>query len=88
SASRLAKIAKIMGGNIEGLTDEQGADLCIDMIKSLSQTVGIPEGLGVLGVKESDFETLATNALNDACSLTNPRKGNLEEVMAIFKKAM
>ncbi|WP_283684372.1 L-threonine dehydrogenase [Clostridium perfringens] len=88
SASRLAKIAKIMGGNIEGLTDEQGADLCIDMIKSLSQTVGIPEGLGVLGVKESDFETLATNALNDACSLTNPRKGNLEEVIAIFKKAM
>lgn len=82
SASRLAKIAKIMGGNIEGLTDEQGADLCIDMIKSLSQTIGIPEGLGVLGVKESDFETLATNALNDACSLTNPRKGNLEEVIA------
>ncbi|EGT3616611.1 L-threonine dehydrogenase [Clostridium perfringens] len=88
SAARLAKIAKIMGGNIEGLTDEQGADLCIDMIKSLSQTVGIPEGLGVLGVKESDFETLATNALNDACALTNPRKGNLEEVIAIFKKAM
>ncbi|ELC8431213.1 MAG: L-threonine dehydrogenase [Clostridium perfringens] len=88
SASRLAKIAKIMGGNIEGLTDEQGADLCIDMIKSLSQTIGIPEGLGVLGVKESDFETLATNALNDACSLTNPRKGNLEEVIAIFKKAI
>ncbi|EGT0692510.1 MAG: L-threonine dehydrogenase [Clostridium perfringens] len=88
SASRLAKIAKIMGGNIEGLTDDQGADLCIDMIKSLSQTIGIPEGLGVLGVKESDFETLATNALNDACSLTNPRKGNLEEVIAIFKKAM
>ncbi|EOU2127102.1 L-threonine dehydrogenase [Clostridium perfringens] len=88
SASRLAKIAKIMGGNIEGLTDEQGADLCIDIIKSLSQTIGIPEGLGVLGVKESDFETLATNALNDACSLTNPRKGNLEEVIAIFKKAM
>lgn len=88
SASRLAKIAKIMGGNIEGLTDEQGADLCIDMIKSLSQTIGIPEGLGVLGVKESDFETLATNALNDTCSLTNPRKGNLEEVIAIFRKAM
>ena len=88
SASRLAKIAKIMGGNIEGLTDEQGADLCIDMIKSLSQTIGIPGGLGVLGVKESDFETLATNALNDACSLTNPRKGNLEEVIAIFRKAM
>ncbi|HII4525029.1 TPA: L-threonine dehydrogenase [Clostridium perfringens] len=88
SASRLAKIAKIMGGNIEGLTDDQGADLCIDMIKSLSQTIGIPEGLGVLGVKESDFEILATNTLNDACSLTNPRKGNLEEVIAIFKKAM
>lgn len=88
SAARLAKVAKIMGGNIEGLTDEQGADLCIDMIKSLSQTVGIPEGLKVLGVKESDFVTLATNALNDACALTNPRQGNLEDVIAIFTKAM
>lgn len=87
-ATSASRLAKIMGGNIEGLTDEQGADLCIDMIKSLSQTIGIPEGLGVLGVKESDFETLATNALNDACSLTNPRKGNLGEVIAIFKKAM
>ncbi|MHC9370395.1 L-threonine dehydrogenase, partial [Clostridium perfringens] len=47
-----------------------------------------PAGLGVLGVKESEFETLATNVLNDACSLKNPRKGNLEEVIAIFKKEM
>ncbi len=88
SSKRLAKIAKIMGGNIEGLTDEQGANLCIDMIKSLSQTVGIPEGLNVLGVKESDFETLATNALKDACGLTNPKQANLEEIISIFKAAM
>ncbi|WP_300351684.1 L-threonine dehydrogenase [Clostridium sp.] len=88
SSKRLAKIAKIMGGNIEGLTDEQGADLCIDMIKSLSQTVGIPEGLNILGVKESDFETLSNNALKDACGLTNPKQANLEEIIAIFKAAM
>ncbi|MGG5460540.1 L-threonine dehydrogenase [Clostridium sp. B9] len=88
SAKRLAKVAKIMGGNIDGLTDEQGADLCIDMIKSLSQTVGIPEGLNVLGVKESDFETLSTNALKDACGLTNPKQASLEEIIAIFKAAM
>lgn len=88
SAKRLAKVAKIMGGNIEGLTDEEGANLCIDMIKSLSNTVGIPEGLNVLGVKESDFETLATNALKDACGLTNPKKATLEEIIGIFKAAM
>lgn len=88
SSKRLAKIAKIMGGNIEGLTDEQGANLCIDIIKSLSQTVGIPEGLNILGVKESDFETLSNNALKDACGLTNPKQANLEEIIAIFKAAM
>lgn len=88
SAKRLAKIAKIMGKDVDGLSDEKGAEVCIDMIKSLSKTVGIPEGLKELGVKESDFKTLATNALNDACALTNPRKGNLEEVIDIFKKAM
>lgn len=88
SAERLAKVAKILGGNIEGLSPQEGAALCIKLIKELSVKVGIPSGLKELGVKESDFEILATNALKDACSLTNPRKGSKEEIMAIYKAAM
>lgn len=88
SYKRLAKIAKIMGANVDNLTDQESADLCIAKIKELSSKVGIPTGLKELGAKEEDLEILATNALKDACSLTNPRQGTLEDVIAIFRKAM
>jgi alcohol dehydrogenase len=50
--------------------------------------VGIPSGLAELGVKEADFEVMATNAKKDACQFTNPRLANLKQVMGIFGAAM
>ncbi|MGL5416452.1 MAG: iron-containing alcohol dehydrogenase [Clostridium sp.] len=85
---RLAKAFKIMGGSIDNISEKEGAQLCIRKIKSLSKAVGIPKGLEELGVKESDFEILATNALKDACAVTNPRKGSLNDIIGLFRKAM
>ncbi|MHB9094680.1 MAG: L-threonine dehydrogenase, partial [Eubacteriales bacterium] len=39
-------------------------------------------------VKESDLKTMAENAMKDACSLTNPRKATLEDVIQIYKNAL
>lgn len=88
SYERLARIAKIMGADVDNVSDKEAADLCIAKIRELSAKVGIPTGLKELGAKEEDLETLATNALKDACALTNPKQGSLEDVIAIFKKAM
>lgn len=88
AAEKLAKAAVLMGGNIEGLTTQDAANLCVELINKLSKSVGIPSGLAELGVKEEDFDTLATNALKDVCSLTNPVQGTKEEVMNIFRSAM
>ncbi|HIF9171030.1 TPA: hypothetical protein ACX6PO_003808 [Photobacterium damselae] len=41
-----------------------------------------------MGVTEDKLAFMAQNALNDACSLTNPRKASLEEIIAIFKARM
>ncbi len=87
-AKRLTEIAKFMGGNTEGLTDEEGAKLCIELIKKLSKSVGIPSNLTELNVKEEDFNILATNALKDVCTLTNPVQGSKEEIIGILKSAM
>ena len=54
----------------------------------LSKHVGIPSGLAELGVKEADFEVMATNAKKDACQFTNPRTANLQQVIGIFMSAM
>lgn len=88
AAKKLAKAAVLMGGNVEGLTTEDAANLCVELIKKLSKAVGIPSGLKEIGVKEEDFDTLATNALKDVCSLTNPVQGSKEDVIGIFASAM
>ncbi|MGL5389608.1 MAG: L-threonine dehydrogenase [Serratia sp. (in: enterobacteria)] len=88
AAGRLKDIAAAMGVNIAGLNDEQGAAACIAAIRQLAKDVGIPAGLRDLQVKEEDFATLATNALNDACGFTNPIQASHEQIVAIFKAAM
>ncbi|WP_163923231.1 iron-containing alcohol dehydrogenase, partial [Photobacterium sp. Alg240-V54] len=49
---------------------------------------GTKQRLADLGVTEDKLAFMAQNALNDACSLTNPRKASLEEIVAIFKARM
>ena len=88
AARRLADIARAMGEKTDGLGDEAAADLCLLAIRQLSADIGIPHGLSQLGVQAKDFPTLATNALKDACGLTNPIQASHEEIRAIFAAAM
>ena len=87
SASKLRKVASIMGVDVSNMNDEEGASACIKAIKDLSQSIGIPAGLKELGVKVEDFDILATNALKDACGLTNPIVATHEDIVKIFTSA-
>lgn len=85
---RLKDVAAAMGVDVAGLSDEEGAKKALDAINALSKDIGIPSGLAEIGAKEEDIPTLATNALKDACGLTNPKQATHEEISAIFKKAL
>lgn len=87
-ADKLKVIASFMGIDTSEMSDAEGADACIKFITNLSKSIDIPSGLTELGVKEEDFATLATNALNDACGLTNPIQPTHEQVVNLFKNAM
>jgi alcohol dehydrogenase len=80
-------IAEAMGVNTKGMTTQEANDAAIDAIKKLSIAVGIPAGLKELGVKESDFEVMAKNALLDVCTGGNPKAVTLEETIEIYKAA-
>lgn len=84
---RLRDIAKSMGVNVTGLSAEEGAKAALAAIRTLSKDINIPSGLAELGAKKEDVPTLATNALKDACGLTNPRPASQEEIEAIFLAA-
>ncbi|EKE11078.1 MAG: hypothetical protein ACD_15C00138G0001 [uncultured bacterium] len=85
---RFSDIAKALGESVEGLSAEEGAQKGIEAIKKLSQDIEIPANLSQLGVREEDLEIMATNAMKDACSFTNPKTATLEEVIEIYKEAL
>ena len=68
-------------------SDEEAVALVLNRIRELSKAVGIPPNLKGLGVNPSDFDTLATNALKDACGTTNPRVPSHGDVVALFRQA-
>lgn len=84
---RFADIAEFMGENIDGLSVLDAADLAISAMARLAKDVGIPSSLKEMGVKEEDFELMAENALNDGNAGSNPRKGNKQDIINLFKKA-
>ncbi|MBY5921840.1 L-threonine dehydrogenase [Ferrimonas balearica] len=88
AARQLAGVARCMGVDIQGMNEAQAAQAALDAIRKLSADIQIPANLTELGVKAEDIPTLATNALNDACGLTNPKQASHEEICAIFQAAM
>lgn len=88
ASDRLKEVALAMELDVKDMPAIEAANKAIEAIKDLSQSINIPSGLKELGVKESDFNTLAENALKDACGTTNPRQGSKEDIIEILKSAM
>ena len=85
---RYVDIAVAMGENVEGLSKREAAEKALTAIQVLSKDVGIPANLTELGVKVEDLPTMAKNAQNDACGITNPRRPTLDDVIEIYTAAL
>ena len=88
SAKQLRVVASLMGVDVSDMDDATGAKAALDAISSLSKEIGIPSGLAELGAKKEDFDTLAKNALNDACGATNPIQATHDEIVSIYTNAL
>ena len=71
-----------------GMPGDEAGYLLADLVRSMGDKVGIPRGLGELGVRECDLETLAKNAMADACLTTNPRPASPQDLTALFRAAL
>ncbi len=82
------EVARALGMDIKGKSDEECAEYAIEQIEELSARVGIPKKLTELNIKEEDFdfEYLSKNALIDACAPGNPFMPTLEETISYYKK--
>jgi len=86
---RFADIAAALGESTDDcISVHEAAERAIEAIKKLSSDIDIPANLKILGVKEKDLKTMATNAMKDACSFTNPRSATLEDIVDIYRQAL
>lgn len=88
ASKKLARAAKVAGLEVDHLTEEAAAKAFVSAIRVLSKEVGITQNLTDLGVKEEDLDILATNALDDACLITNPIQPTKEEVKEIIRSLL
>ena len=80
-------IAEAMGVDTSSMSDDEAADAAVKAVKDLAIRVRIPQHLSEIGVPESGLPTLAQAAFDDVCTPGNPRQTNVEEILAIYKKA-
>ena len=84
--AKFRAIAATIGYDCEGKTDAECVDHVIGRIKALSEEVGIPKSLNDVGVNDPDYDTLAENAMKDACAGANPVFFDKEKLVELFKK--
>ncbi len=82
AAKRYANIAKFVG--LEGNTTEELIQALRDKIDSYNVVLNIPKTLKDFGIVEDEFKeklsSIATNAIGDACTGSNPRQPSQEEM--------
>ena len=85
---RFVPIAQAMGLDVTGAPAGEAVEMLAEEIRRLGDEVGVPRGLGALGVVDDDIPKLAELTLGDACLTTNPRLTSVNDVETMFKAAM
>jgi len=87
---RFAEIARVMGENITGLNDLEGARKAVEAVKQLIVDLKIPK-LRDLGVKKARLEEVAPQMARDAIASgspgNNPRQATEDEIVELYHMA-
>lgn len=87
ASAKYPKIAQAMGVDTKGMTLEQGVNAAIEAVRQLSLSIGIPQKLHEIGVREEDLHQLAIDAFNDVCTGGNPRPTSIEDIEELYRIA-
>lgn len=89
AAKRYSEIAKLLG--LPSSNAREGVKSLIIAINMVLKELNIPNSLKDTGINEEDFKReineMASIAIEDRCTKTNPRVPRLHEVIALFEKA-
>jgi len=78
---RLGRVARIFGAN-------GSAGSCAVAVRELRTRVGLPSGLGELGVTADKLPALAELAFRDACHTLNPRPCSRDDLLMLYTRSL
>ena len=84
SEQRLQRMALAMG--LPGC--DAAGDVVAEAIQAMNARLGLPSGLGAMGVTEDLFDRVIDGAMADHCHKTNPRTATREDYRRILMAAM
>ncbi|CAB1057651.1 Alcohol dehydrogenase (EC [Olavius sp. associated proteobacterium Delta 1] len=88
SPERYARIAELMGRNIDGYGLLEAADLAVDAIQDLLETIQVSCRIKDYEIPESDLPKLVAGGMKQArLFVPNPRDLNEEDVVSIYREA-
>ncbi|MCI0682792.1 MAG: iron-containing alcohol dehydrogenase [Gemmataceae bacterium] len=83
-----AAIARLLGANVQGLTDQESADKAVDAVERLRNDIGIPRRLRDIGVQEEQLRPFAEKAIGIQRILrVNPRPVTVDDLHGILRNA-
>jgi len=85
TGTKFKDIAEAFDVDTTGMSEAEYRKAAIDAVKQLSVDVGIPTKLDI---KEEDLPFLCESAAADACAPGNPKKAELADFEAMFRKLM
>ncbi len=86
--SKYRAIAEAMGVDVVDMNEDEAAYACIEAVKALSQSVGIPKDFTNMGAKREDISELAELAMVDPCTPGNPKEPTKEDIMVLYEKVI
>ncbi len=85
AGEKFVNMADAMRLDTCNMTLDEAKVACIEAVKALSKTVGIPENFKEMGVDPEDIDQLADLAMQDPCTPGNPRKATKADMVEIYK---
>jgi len=86
---RYAEIARLMGKHTEGLDRRTAAEKAAEAVDELVADVGLPDGLGAVGVSADELSTFAEEASQlQRLLVGNPRRMDDSDIEAVYLESL
>jgi alcohol dehydrogenase len=85
---RFVDVARALGEPLDGLSRLEAAHRAVTAVQDLARDVGIPKGLGELGVREEHVRPVVEEAMKSGNVPVNPRRACAEDLARILRQSL